>query len=154
MVEQGDQHEIVVAPRDDEVDGALLQALLGQRRDMVAAERDPPVRMQGLEALDVLPVTLDDGRLGLDQGHVGGELGEGPVELPGRPLLRDSVGPQDLVSLAGREGRGGGGDHGIDVGRLVEPLELPVLREQRNALLGRDGRIGDHHLHAAVSSDG
>src|SRR5581483_9698886 len=65
-------------------------------------------------------------------------------------LLRDRVVPDDFVThrlqQRGRRSR----YHGIDERRVIEPLKLPVLREQRDAFLTFQRGIGHGDFHAGV----
>ena len=144
------EEEVPVAAREDVVDGAGGHRLVRQRRHVVAHEHHLRVRARGrgLERLHPFPVALDDGRLRLDHDDVRLRVGQAALERLGRPLLRDAVKPDSIVPrLLRHRGRGGGHD-GEDVGGAREPLELPVLGEERNAPLRGQWRVceGDYHL--------
>jgi hypothetical protein len=59
----------------------------------------------------------------------------------------DAVEPEDLVALGGKQRRRARGDHGVDVGRLGEPLELAVLGEERDAEVRLERDVSDDDSH-------
>ena len=96
---------------------------------------------------DPLPMALDNGRLRFDDNIIRCEFAKPTVEFVRRQLLCDAIKPQDVVSCGFEHGCGRPRHHRKDIGGPGEPLELPVLRKKRHALLARQRGIADRDFH-------
>ena len=141
------QQKVPVAARQHVVHRARRHRLVGKRRHMVAHENVASTRCGRPMFAYPLPVALYDGRLRLHHHHVGTALAEAALELLGRPFLGDAIKPKNLVARLLQHRRSRCWHDGEDVGGPREPLELPVLRKERYALLAGQRRIADGDLH-------
>lgn len=112
------------------------ERLLRKRGDVVADENRPVA-----VGVDPRPMALDNGSLRLEDDEVRAEVGETALELGLGKLGGDAVEEEHLVSRLLDHRRGSGGNDGEDVGRMREPLELAVLREEGDSLLAPHRRI-------------
>ncbi len=147
-VDQVGQDEIVVAARDDKIHRTGAHGLFRQGGHVVAEKNElrAPAAL-GLEPVHDRPVSLDHRRLGLH----GDEPGLGALHAR-EPLVErlgpgHAVVPADVVAPGLKQTGGVGRDHGVDVGRAGEPLELSVLGQQGHALVRVQGRVGNGNLH-------
>ena len=140
--------EVVIPASYDVVDRGVLKRFARESSDVVSHQGHGSVRPSLLERLDVLPVSLDGRRFGFNRYQIWAlEILSLHVFVECQSF-GDAIVPCYVVSFALEEGGGLGRNHRVDVGRLVEVLKLPVLREQGDALRRFDGRIGyaDSHL--------
>src|SRR2546422_6162695 len=119
---------------------------------MISAENGLGFWANLFDVRDCLPVSLYDGRLCFDRNNV--RIFAGYILQPTvvRLLLRNSIIPNDLVAGDFEQGSCRGRYHWVNVSGLVEVLELPVLRQERCALVSGDGRVRDEDFHTVHSS--
>ena len=141
------QAVVPVATGDDRPHAGLRNGFLRQRRHVVA-DKDHLIVMVG----DPRPVPFDNRCLRLNDDVVRLERGKPFIKRLRLQLGGDAIEKQDLVPGLLQHRRGRRGNDRKDVGRMREPLELPILSEKGNALLTLQRRICNRDSHVMTAT--
>ena len=102
---------------------------------VIAHHHDSSLRKPAIDLGHLSPVLLDHRGFALNHEHIWFQVHQAAQPVLEDHFFRNAVQPGHLVALGLQERGHLGRDHGKDVGRAVEPLELAVLRQQRDTLV-------------------
>ena len=114
---------------------------------MISPHDDAALRKAAFEFSHPVPVEAHDRRLCFQEDRLGIPRAQRRPKGLRRHPARDAIQPQHLVPMRLQQGGRTCGHHGINGRWAAEPLELAVLRQQRNAFGRRNWGVTKGNTH-------